>query len=389
MQSPRCSLFQVRIPFWFIVVKFLDVVTTERKRCQQEKKILTTSEPLCTPLAGLSTYAPILYRNKQQVGQGSHGVVTRAHEFLLNRAVVIKQAKISSRSQLAGSQREFCEECEMVKWLHSGSFGSSLIFGKGDNDRIVKCLLNAAKSDPSVIVLEDAGQDSMHFLYALRASTDSKKDELRWINHIIDEASRAVHYLASNGVMHRDLKPGNIAVSNAGEVKLIDFGMAIRAPTSGAAPLLNYDDALLHAFEWADYAYAPPEVRLFSKQLKEASYQPDQRILEEKRNEMRAYLEDAWRGNIAAFDLWSLGITLIEMVCIGTTYDVDKIAQSILNNYDQAWTSQLASFFSMVKSYVVKTDFEQCLKRFGAIPEAEKAKKTLDLLLSRKFPWEA
>ncbi|MBY0373179.1 MAG: serine/threonine protein kinase, partial [Bryobacteraceae bacterium] len=43
---------------------------------------------------------------------------------------------------------------------------------------------------------------------------------------LFQQVCAAVHYLHENGVVHRDLKPGNILVSKEGIVKLLDFGIA-------------------------------------------------------------------------------------------------------------------------------------------------------------------
>ena len=40
---------------------------------------------------------------------------------------------------------------------------------------------------------------------------------------------QAVEHAHQNGVLHRDLKPGNILVSAAGEPKILDFGLARRS----------------------------------------------------------------------------------------------------------------------------------------------------------------
>ena len=37
---------------------------------------------------------------------------------------------------------------------------------------------------------------------------------------------KAVHFLHSNNIMHRDVKPENLLLSNNGIVKLCDFGFA-------------------------------------------------------------------------------------------------------------------------------------------------------------------
>jgi len=43
---------------------------------------------------------------------------------------------------------------------------------------------------------------------------------------IIRSIMSTLAYLASKGVMHRDLKPGNILVEDSGNIKIVDFGMA-------------------------------------------------------------------------------------------------------------------------------------------------------------------
>src|SRR5215831_4991646 len=51
------------------------------------------------------------------------------------------------------------------------------------------------------------------------------------------EVCEAVHYAHQNLVVHRDLKPGNIAIDAAGHPKLLDFGIAklLDTTTSEAA----------------------------------------------------------------------------------------------------------------------------------------------------------
>jgi eukaryotic-like serine/threonine-protein kinase len=51
--------------------------------------------------------------------------------------------------------------------------------------------------------------------------------------HLVDGACRGLHYAHRHGVVHRDVKPGNILRSEEGQVKLADFGIA--KATDGSA----------------------------------------------------------------------------------------------------------------------------------------------------------
>src|SRR5918994_1375542 len=51
--------------------------------------------------------------------------------------------------------------------------------------------------------------------------------------HVVDGACRGLHYAHRHGVVHRDVKPGNVLRSEEGQVKLADFGIA--KATDGSA----------------------------------------------------------------------------------------------------------------------------------------------------------
>jgi serine/threonine protein kinase len=51
------------------------------------------------------------------------------------------------------------------------------------------------------------------------------------IGRIIDQSSEALEYLSSRGWVHRDIKPDNFLVAPEGDVKLIDFALAVRKKT--------------------------------------------------------------------------------------------------------------------------------------------------------------
>ena len=55
------------------------------------------------------------------------------------------------------------------------------------------------------------------------------------------EVCRAVHHAHQNLVVHSDIKPANVLVTSAGQVQLLDFGIARLLQTDQNDPTLFYD----------------------------------------------------------------------------------------------------------------------------------------------------
>ena len=66
--------------------------------------------------------------------------------------------------------------------------------------------------------LEEGGQ--------LDISLSGKSIPLRRAVEIIAKLARTVHYAHEHGILHRDIKPGNILLDPKGEPHLTDFGLA-------------------------------------------------------------------------------------------------------------------------------------------------------------------
>jgi serine/threonine protein kinase len=96
---------------------------------------------------------------------------------------------------------------------------------------------------PNVVQVYDFGFDqatSQHFIVMECVTGHSCAELLRDRGHldveqavdIVAQACRGLDYAHRNGVIHRDVKPGNLLVSDSGVVKLADFGIARAADQS-------------------------------------------------------------------------------------------------------------------------------------------------------------
>ena len=155
------------------------------------------------------------YRIESELGRGGMGVVFRAQDDLMEREVALK---LLSRHVAADTLtlHRFAREARLLAAIGHPSIAEVYSL---ETDRDACFLtMELVTGDPLSTVLR---QGPMPLEAALSTGRD------------IAGALEAAH---SRGVVHRDLKPANVMVSPAGEVKVLDFGIAASAdPMAGGA----------------------------------------------------------------------------------------------------------------------------------------------------------
>jgi serine/threonine protein kinase len=153
------------------------------------------------------------YRVETELGKGGFGHVYLAHDDELNRLVAIK---VPHRDRIAQLN-------DVVDYLVEARTVANL-----DHPNIVPVydVGTAADGIPFVVSKYIAGSD-----LAKRAAT--VKPSSREAAELVATIAEALHYSHLKGVVHRDIKPGNILIDGTGTPHLADFGLALKEQDFG------------------------------------------------------------------------------------------------------------------------------------------------------------
>jgi len=159
------------------------------------------------------------YRLTDRIAAGGMGEVWRGEDDLLTRSVAVKLLPTGRAGDEAFLARFRAEARYAASLSHPGiarvyDYGESAEFGGA---YLVMELVNG---EPLSAILARAG----------RLSPDATLD-------IIGQAARALDAAHQAGIVHRDIKPGNLLVAAGGTTKITDFGIATAVAAAQASHL--------------------------------------------------------------------------------------------------------------------------------------------------------
>lgn len=150
-----------------------------------------------------------------EIAEGGMGVVFDARQISLNRRVALKLIRSGARAS-EGEIRRFRVEAEAAARLdHPGIVP---IYEVGEHDGQAFLAMKLIDGESLAEKLETHGKSAE----AAKISKAAGRDAAR----LIAQVARAVAHAHERGVLHRDIKPGNILIDAAGAPHLTDFGVA-------------------------------------------------------------------------------------------------------------------------------------------------------------------
>ncbi|MGH7681822.1 MAG: protein kinase domain-containing protein [Candidatus Eiseniibacteriota bacterium] len=286
------------------------------------------------------------YRVDREIGRGGMGVVFLGHDTRLDRAVAIKALPPDVASDPERLQR-FEREAKVLASLNHPNIAT--IYG-----------------------VEESG--GARYLILERVEGESLAERLARGRLPVGEALEVCHQIAAGleaahegGVIHRDLKPGNVMIASNDVVKILDFGLAKgkvadsdlgqspaspHSPTMTQSPAFSQSPTLPHSPTFASPATMPGVI------LGTAAYlSPEQA-----------------RGKPVdrRTDIWSFGCVLYECLTGRQVFEGETVSDTIAKilERDVDWTRLPANTPSAIRTLLQRCLEKDARKRLRDIGDA-------------------
>ena len=145
------------------------------------------------------------YQIIEEIGRGGEGVVYRARQKSLNRTVALKVIGLGKWSSTP----------HLKRFRHEAEAAASL-------------------EHPQIVPIYEIGERDGSCYFSMKFVEGGRLDEVaqtepmsaRPAAELLVKIARTVQFAHEHGILHRDIKPGNILLDKNGEPHLTDFGLA-------------------------------------------------------------------------------------------------------------------------------------------------------------------
>src|SRR5437667_63192 len=145
------------------------------------------------------------YELLEEIGRGGQGVVYRARQKSLNRTVALKVIGLG----------HWATEAHLKRFRREAESAASL-------------------EHPCIVPIHEVGERDGSCYFSMKFIEGGQLDEvvrrepmpIRQAAELVANLARTVYYAHEHGILHRDIKPGNILLDKSGEAHLADFGLA-------------------------------------------------------------------------------------------------------------------------------------------------------------------
>lgn len=190
---------------------------------------------------------------EEEIGKGAYGTVYRASSGLEGKDFAIKLLRLWEMGE--------SKDREHLLKRFQGEFKA----GRIDSPYLVHSHETGVERGNPFIVMDMIWGGNLYDLMRMRQITVEEIDRIGY------QTLRGLETLHQNGIIHRDLKPENVLLTDKGQVKLTDFGVAGMLNARMTVPnILKQSNTL-----FGTHAYIPPEQRNSWKRFEATSARTD------------------------------------------------------------------------------------------------------------------
>ena len=178
--------------------------------------------------ASAATHGLVLgrYRLLEERGRGAQGSVYLAEDTELGRKVAIKVLSglgaLSERARL-----RFAREATVVSKLDHPGICPVYDFGEDDGGLfLVMALIEGVTLARAIDDTRRAVQEGQSVRGVVLPAGPGPSDRVARILWTVESIARGLHFAHERGLVHRDIKPGNVMLGEDGQPVLLDFGLA-------------------------------------------------------------------------------------------------------------------------------------------------------------------